>query len=96
MNIVDGKCPNCGASIRIDKDTDAGICEYCGYSFLVSAAITNYGTYINKQEVHNVKEDNEWTYKTNQEKSNMVLYIISGVMVIGCLIMAIFLITMFR
>ena len=90
MNIVDCKCPNCGANIKIDKDGDAASCEYCGYSFLVSAAITNYGTYINKQEVHNVKQDNEWTYKTESEKGNNIALIMLGVIaVIGLIFMSI-------
>ena len=83
MNIVDCKCPNCGANIKIDRDGDAASCEYCGYSFLVSAAITNYGTYINKQVVNNVKQDNEWTYKTENEKG-------TNIALVGLCIMAIF------
>lgn len=83
MNIVDCKCPNCGANIKIDRDGDAASCEYCGYSFLVSAAINNYGTYINKQVVNNVKQDNEWTYKTENEKGN-------NIALVGLCIMAIF------
>ena len=87
MNIVDGKCPNCGASIKIDSDTDAGICEYCGSAFVTEKAIVNYGTYINKQEIHNVKEDNEWTYKTSKE-NNDKFYMIA--LVITMIIMIIF------
>ena len=70
MNMVNGKCPNCGASIKLDKDKDAGICEYCGTAFVTEKAINNYGTYIDKQVIHNVKEDNEWTYKSKKEDND--------------------------
>ena len=74
MSIADGKCPNCGANIKIDTDKDTGICEYCGSAFVTEKAIINYGTYINKQEIHNVKEDNEWTYKSKKD-DHLLLYV---------------------
>ena len=63
MNMVNGKCPNCGASITLDKDKDAGICEYCGTAFVTEKAVINYGTYINKQEnnTYHKKQDNEYS-----------------------------------
>lgn len=63
MSIADGKCPNCGANIKIDTDKDAGICEYCGSAFVTEKAIINYGTYINKQEnnTYHKKQDNEYS-----------------------------------
>lgn len=82
MSIVNGKCPNCGASIKLDKDKDAGICEYCGSAYVTEKAIINNGTYINKQEIHNVKQDNEWTYKINEQKSKEQNKFVKGTLIV--------------
>lgn len=29
MSIIEGKCPNCGAPIKIDTDSEASYCDYC-------------------------------------------------------------------
>ena len=44
MNLVETKCPNCGANIQVDPGKEAAICEYCGQPFVVERAIKNYGT----------------------------------------------------
>ena len=35
MPLVDAKCTNCGANLKIDDTNDAAICEYCGSAFVV-------------------------------------------------------------
>ena len=42
MGLVNAKCPNCGANIKIDTDKEAGICEFCGSAFITEKAISNY------------------------------------------------------
>ena len=42
MGLVNAKCPNCGANIKIDADKEAGICEFCGSAFITEKAISNY------------------------------------------------------
>lgn len=76
MDMVEAKCPNCGAKIKVDKGKDSGICEYCGSAFVTEKAINNFGTYIEKQEINNSifgkkakAPDNEWTYKILKEKN---------------------------
>ena len=65
--LVPAKCPSCGGTIVVDPDKDAAVCEYCNNAFIVSKAITNYNT-INNVTINEVKQDNEWTYKTEQSK----------------------------
>ena len=33
--VIQGKCPNCGAGISIEKDKKSGFCEYCGTECLI-------------------------------------------------------------
>lgn len=42
MKLVNAKCPNCGANIKVDEEKDASICEFCGTPFIVDKAISNY------------------------------------------------------
>lgn len=86
MSMIDVKCPNCGAPIKINDAHDAHTCEYCGSSFLTSAAVINNGTYINNQTINNVKQDNLWTYKAQEEKSNVVIIVVMCVVVIAFMI----------
>lgn len=46
MELVAAKCPQCGANIKVDKEKDAGICEFCGTAFITEKAINNYNTYV--------------------------------------------------
>lgn len=46
MGLVAAKCPQCGANIKVDKEKDAGICEFCGTAFITEKAINNYNTYV--------------------------------------------------
>lgn len=47
MPLVDAKCTNCGAPLKIDNSKDAAICEHCGSAFIVEKAINNYNNTIN-------------------------------------------------
>lgn len=42
MPLVDAKCTNCGAALKVDKSKEAAICEYCGSAFIVEKAISNH------------------------------------------------------
>ena len=44
MELVDAKCPNCGAELKINKDEKTGVCSHCNSSFLIDDAIKNYVT----------------------------------------------------
>lgn len=39
MPLVDAKCTNCGAPLKLDNTKDAAICEHCGSAFIVEKAI---------------------------------------------------------
>ena len=38
MPLVPAKCPNCGATLSVDSDGKAEICQYCGSAFIVEEA----------------------------------------------------------
>ena len=42
MGFVMGKCPNCGANLKINEDRDAAVCQYCKTPFIVEKAINIY------------------------------------------------------
>lgn len=42
MPLVEAKCTNCGANLKVDNTKDAAICEFCGTPFVVEKAINNY------------------------------------------------------
>ena len=59
-NLVQGKCPNCGAPLKIDPNQKAWLCEYCNTPFIVRDNITNYNYNIKKG---NVKADKVYINK---------------------------------
>ena len=42
MSLVEAKCTNCGAALKVDNKQDAAICEHCGAAFIIEKAINNY------------------------------------------------------
>ena len=46
MSLTQAKCTNCGASIEVDPQTEAGICPYCKTAYITQKAIVNYNTTI--------------------------------------------------
>src|SRR5574344_187121 len=42
MKLVAAKCPNCGANIEVDKNSDKTECEYCHTKIAVDDAIAKY------------------------------------------------------
>lgn len=42
MPLVNAKCTNCGASLKVDSNKDAAICEHCGSAYIVEKAVNNY------------------------------------------------------
>lgn len=42
MRLVSAKCPNCGANIEVDKDTNKTKCDYCKSNIIVDDAIAKY------------------------------------------------------
>ena len=53
VNLVPATCPQCGANIKVDSNTDAAVCNYCGNAILVDRAIKKfYAVNNNTQNVH--------------------------------------------
>lgn len=53
MSLVQAKCTNCGASIEVDPQTEAGVCPYCKTAYITQKAIVNYNTTIvNNNTIH--------------------------------------------
>lgn len=42
MPLVNAKCTNCGAPLKVDNLKEASVCEFCGSAFIVEKAINNY------------------------------------------------------
>ena len=42
MKLVAAKCPNCGASIDVDKDSESTKCDFCKSKIIVEDAIAKY------------------------------------------------------
>jgi len=40
MPLIDVKCDNCGAVLKVEKGTNTAICEYCGSTFIVETVRT--------------------------------------------------------
>ena len=54
MPLLQCKCPNCGANIKIDENQKKGICEHCGTEYVTEDIINNYidsKVYIDEFEV---------------------------------------------
>ena len=47
MALLDAKCTNCGAALKVDGALDAANCEHCGAAFIVEKAVRNF--YGNEQ-----------------------------------------------
>ena len=69
MSIIEAKCPNCGAPLKIDTDNDASYCEFCKTPFITEKAISVNGDYIHHQTI--VKEDNEYSVQVEKEKHRL-------------------------
>ena len=55
MPLVDAKCTNCGATLKVDNTNEAAICEHCGSAFIIEKAINNYNVTNNiNAEVVNI------------------------------------------
>ena len=56
MPIIPISCPSCGASLRVDSNKDAAICDYCGKPYIVKDAIVsnyiNNVAYKNNYDMH--------------------------------------------
>jgi tetratricopeptide (TPR) repeat protein len=42
MPLIDAKCPNCGAVLKVERSLEAAICEYCKSAFIIEKAINHY------------------------------------------------------
>lgn len=51
MPLVEAKCTNCGAVLKVDSGKEAAICEFCGSAYIVEKAIHNHIT-TNNNEIH--------------------------------------------
>ncbi len=47
MKLIEKKCPNCGAGLSFDKDSQDVTCEYCKKSYVISKSKDDKGSYDN-------------------------------------------------
>ncbi len=56
MKLTAAKCPNCGASLEVNKDLEKTICQYCGSTVMIEEAIEKYKVELSgKVEVDGIK-----------------------------------------
>ena len=78
MSIIEGKCPNCGAPLKVDTSKDAAKCEFCNTPYVTEKAVTENHNYIYNE----AKQDNEYTAQIEKEKEDtrfLKMYIIGFV-----------------
>lgn len=54
MPLLQCKCPNCGANIKIDENQKKGICEHCGTEYVTEDIINNYQTINHYNTTQNI------------------------------------------
>lgn len=79
MPIVQAKCTNCGASLKVDNTKDAAICEFCGSAYIVEKAINNYDitnhNIINADVVNIYNSNSNTSYHSKSSKTTVDQYI---------------------
>ena len=77
MKLVDAKCTNCGAVLKVDSAKDAAICEHCGSAYIVEKAVNYYQTQnINANVVNifnNDRIEKRWKEKIEDAKNEISL-----------------------
>ena len=72
MPIIPISCPSCGASLRVDSNKDAAICDYCGKPYIVKDAIVsnyiNNVTYKNNYDMHRVGDSKSKDFEVHGGK----------------------------
>lgn len=53
MGLVNAKCLNCGANLKVDNQSKTGTCEHCGASYITEDVIINNITNIHYSETIN-------------------------------------------
>ena len=67
MPLVECKCTNCGAVLKVDSAHDAAVCEFCKTPFIVQKAINNFNN------INNISDSVVNIYGGNsQEKENLI------------------------
>ena len=65
MNILTGKCQNCGGTIQFNDNINRGFCQYCGTPFIAQEIIQNI-----KQDI---RIDNATIYGGGPTEQNLIL-----------------------
>ena len=53
MGLVNAKCLNCGANLKVDNQSKTGTCEHCGAHYITEDVIINNITNIHYSETIN-------------------------------------------
>lgn len=79
MPLVDAKCTNCGAPLKVDNTKDAAICEFCGSAYIVKNAIQNYKYYVtNNISANNVIISSKGDIEKERLLSNAIKFVELG------------------
>ena len=47
VELVSAKCPSCGAALKLSKEDERTVCEYCHQTIIVDDAVACYKLKIN-------------------------------------------------
>ena len=86
MKMVAMKCPECGASVRVDMDKDTAFCEFCGTSLFLKDENEYTIHNVDEAEVMRAKLEREKWEKTLEEQKKRKQWLTRGLIV--CLIAA--------
>ncbi len=53
MPLVPALCPQCGATLEVNPDSEAAVCKFCNTPFITEKAVTNYNVSYNTTNVSN-------------------------------------------
>ena len=82
MELIEKKCPNCGASLEF-KDTDTSCsCQYCHRNFIIEKNKALDGEDFDRQ--FDLKE-----LEKNMAATNMVIFTVGVILIIGVIIFTI-------
>lgn len=98
MKLIDLKCENCGANLKIDTDNIQAFCQYCGSKLLIDMDRLSEvlkekektKQVIEKEQHITKRKEMDQNYKKEKEKREFKETIIVFILVIGiCLLMSI-------
>ena len=78
MRLTSAKCPNCGADIKVNKDEEKTVCEYCKSEILVEDTIAKLKVVVEGEVEHRVIDKYSALIHVNTDKEGGLLDVRAG------------------